>query len=138
MRRVVLDTAVLVAAIRSRLGASNKLLSLIGQSSFDLVLSVPLALEYEDALMREVHHLSYTKGELLEILDFVCGHAITQPIYYLWRPFLQDPSDDHVLEVAIAGQCDTIVTFNVKDFRGVDDFGINVQTPGTFLREITS
>lgn len=138
MRRVVLDTSVLVAAVRSRLGASNRSLALIGSGHFDSVVSVPLALEYEDALMRRAHQLVYSPDELSEILDFIIGHSEPQPIYYLWRPFLQDPHDDHVLEVAVSGRCDTIVTFNQRDFRGADQFGLRVQTPGLFLREIQS
>lgn len=71
--------------------------------------------------------------------DIVCDESSSTPMYYyLWRPFLPDPKDDLVLEVAVAGRCDTIVTFNHRDFRGVDKFGLHVQTPRTFLEELES
>jgi putative PIN family toxin of toxin-antitoxin system len=138
MRRVVLDTSVFVAAARSRRGASNRILALIGTEAFETVISVPLVLEYEQVLMRQLEHLTYTAGEVRELLDFVCAHARPQPIYYLWRPLLPDPGDDLVLEVAVAARCDTIVTFNVRHFAGADQFGLGLQTPGAFFREIKS
>jgi len=138
MRRAVLDTSVFVAAARSRRGASNRILALIGTEAFETVISVPLVLEYEDALMRHLDELAYTRDEIRELLDFVCAHARPQPIYYLWRPLLPDPEDDHVLEVAVAARCDTIVTFNVRDFSGADQFGVVLRTPGAFYKEIKS
>ena len=138
MRRVVFDTNVLVAAVRSRHGASNELLSLVGQGKFITVVSVPLVLEYEDAVMRQVSDVPYTAEELYEIIDFVCAHSEPQAIYYLWRPYLSDPGDDHVLELAVAARCDTIITFNVRDFAGTERFAIQVQTPRSFLKEIRS
>lgn len=136
MLRIVLDTNVIVAALRSRRGASNRLLALIGTGRFTTVLSVPLVLEYEDALGRMGGALAYSPAELEEILDFVCGHSEHRSIYYLWRPFLGDAKDDHVLEVAVAGSCSRIVTFNVRDFQGVDRFGLKVQRPKELLQEI--
>lgn len=72
----------------------------------------------------------------MEIVDFICAHSEPHPIHYLWRPFLPDPKDHHVLEVAVAAQCDTIITFNASDFPGMDRFGIRVQRPGEFLKEV--
>jgi len=138
MRRVVLDTNVLIAALRSRRGRSNRLLSLAGADRFGLVISVPLVLEYEDAALRQIDALIYTTDEVREIIDFLCWAGETTSIYYLWRPFLPDPKDDLVLEAAVAGRCDTIVTFNQRDFKGVDKFGIQVRTPGAFLEELES
>jgi putative PIN family toxin of toxin-antitoxin system len=136
MRRIVLDTNVLVSALRSRRGRSNKLLSLVGSETFDLVISVPLILEYEDAALRQIDALVYTPDEVREIIDFLCWAGEATPIYYLWRPFLPDPKDDLVLEAAVAGRCDTIVTFNQRDFKGVDKFGLQVRTPRAFLEEL--
>jgi putative PIN family toxin of toxin-antitoxin system len=138
MRRIVLDTSVFVAAARSGRGASNKLLGLIGSKAFETVISVPLVLEYEDALMRHLTEFVYTAEDVQELLDFVCAHGRPQPIYYLWRPLLPDPGDDHVLEVAMAARCDTIVTFNVRHFAGAEQFGVGIRTPGAFYREIKS
>jgi putative PIN family toxin of toxin-antitoxin system len=136
MRRIVLDTNVLVSAMRSRRGHSNKLVALIGSETFGLVISVPLVLEYEDAALRQIDALAYTPDEVREIIDFVCWAGEATPIYYLWRPFLPDPKDDLVLEAAVAGRCDTIVTFNQRDFKGVDKFGLQIRTPRAFLEEL--
>jgi putative PIN family toxin of toxin-antitoxin system len=136
MRRVVIDTNVLIAGLRSRHGASNKLLSLIGTNMFVTAISVPLVLEYEEATQRHAGVLPYSRDELNEIVDFICAHSEAHPIYYLWRPSLPDPKDHHVLEIAVAAQCDTIITFNRADFKGIHRFGIQVQTPGAFLKEV--
>jgi putative PIN family toxin of toxin-antitoxin system len=136
MRRIILDTNVLVSALRSRRGRSNRLVSLVGSETFDLVVSVPLVLEYEDAALRQIDALIYSPDEVREIIDFLCWAGEATPIYYLWRPFLPDPKDDLVLEAAVAGRCDTIVTFNQRDFQGVDQFGLQVRTPRAFLEEL--
>ena len=136
MRRIVLDTNVLVSALRSRRGRSNRLVSLVGSEAFELVISVPLVLEYEDAILRQIDALSHTPGEIREIIDFLCWAGEATPIYYLWRPLLPDPKDDLVLEAAVAGRCGTIVTFNHRDFKGVDTFGLQVRTPRAFLEEL--
>jgi putative PIN family toxin of toxin-antitoxin system len=136
MRRIVLDTNVLVAALRSRHGASNELLALVGRDLFTTVISVPLVLEYEEAAHRHIDAVPYSPDEVNEIINFICAHSEPQAIYYLWRPHLPDPKDDHVLEVAVAGQCDTIVTFNLRDFRGAELFGIQPLTPSSSLKEI--
>jgi predicted nucleic acid-binding protein len=109
---------------------------MIGQDRFEMVISVPLVLEYEDAVVRDLTALRYTSAEVREILDFICWAAEPTSIYYLWRPFLPDPKDDLVLEAAVAGRCDTIVTFNHRDFIGIDKFGLRARTPREFLEEL--
>ncbi len=131
---VVLDTNVLIAGTRSQRGASYRLLALVGSGRFDISVSVALVLEYEDALARNSPWLSAT--ELAELLDFICRVARRQTVFYLWRPTLRDPKDDHVLEVAVAGACDGIVTFNRKDFAGAERFGLRVISPQVLLTEI--
>ena len=54
-------------------------------------------------------------------------------IFFLWRPFLKDPKDDLVLEVAVESQSEYIITFNTKDFKGCDKFGIAVVTPQEYI-----
>ena len=71
-----------------------------------------------------------------DILDYICAFGERQLIYFLWRPTLPDPSDDLVLEVAVHGRCDRIVTFNTRDFVGSARFGIQVETPAEFLRSL--
>ena len=131
---VVLDTNVLVAGTRSRRGASFRLLALVGTGKFDISFSVALVLEYEDALAR--HSPRLTATELADLLDFICQAARRQTVFYLWRPTLRDPKDDHVLEVAVAGACDGIVTFNRRDFAGAERFGLRIMSPQALLSEI--
>ena len=134
--RVVLDTSVLVAALRSRRGASFELVSRVGYETFEMAVSVSLVLEYESALLRHVAASTLDDADVRDFVDYMCNAAIRQKIFFLWRPFLRDPSDDLVLELAVAAQCDAIVTHNVRDFRGSDRFGVRVITPGEFLREL--
>jgi putative PIN family toxin of toxin-antitoxin system len=133
--RVVLDTNVLVAALRSRRGASFRVVSEIGRDRFEFVLSVPLVLEYEQALMnarpREVSPM-----DIQAFLDYLCSEARLQEIFYLWRPHLRHPKDDLVLEVAVAGRCEAIVTHNRRHFEGAARFGIMVLTPAEFLARL--
>ncbi len=131
---LILDTNVLVAGLKSRRGASFKLLSLIDSGLFTLHLSVPLAFEYEDVLNRSDLGISVPDSEAL--LDFICSIAIHQPIFYLWRPYLKDAKDDMVLEAAVAAQASHIVTFNTKDFAGIGRFGIQALWPADFLIQL--
>jgi len=131
--RVVLDTNVLVAGLRSRRGASFRLLSEVGKGQFEIALSVPLVLEYEDALLRHSDVTRLNQVDVDALLDYYCSVAHLQQIFYLWRPFLPDPKDDLLLELAVAAQCQSIVTFNRRDFAGVDKFGVSVVEPGPFL-----
>jgi len=132
--RAVLDTNVLVSAIRSKLGASLELLSEVGAGAFDIVVSVPLVFEYEDALLRNRGRLS--EANVRQIVDYLCAIAVPQPIFFLWRPMLRDPKDDMVAEVAFASSCDYLVTHNRKDFSGVETLGVRVVSPAQFLERI--
>jgi predicted nucleic acid-binding protein len=133
--RIVLDTNVLVAAGRSRRGASYRLVEQIGpEAPFQLIVSVPLALEYEMALKRQT---KLSEDDAEAVVDYICQVADRQEIYFLWRPFLKDPGDEMVLEVAVGGGAEFIVSHNLRDFRGVQErFGIRVITPGQFLLEL--
>jgi putative PIN family toxin of toxin-antitoxin system len=133
--KIVIDTNVLVAALKSRLGASFKLVSVIPSDKFSIAISVPLVLEYEDALKR-LESSAITEQDIGNFIDFLCKIGHHQEIYFLWRPFLPDPSDDHVLEVAVAAGCDAIVTYNKRDFKGIERFGLRVLDPREFLSEI--
>ena len=134
--RVVLDTNVLVAASRSGKGASAKLLSLVGKGRFEVCLSVPLVLEYESVFLREIELDSPDWRSRMDILDYLCAVAERQEIYFLWRPFLRDPKDEMVLETAVAGGCDAIVSYNRRDFAGVERFNLKVYEPREFLEII--
>jgi putative PIN family toxin of toxin-antitoxin system len=131
--RVVVDTNVVVAGFRSRRGVAFRLLSEIGRGRFEIALSVPLVFEYEDALLRHSTVTRLRQSEVDAVLDYFCSVAHLQRIFYLWRPFLTDPKDDLVLELAVAARCRSIITYNVRDFVGADQFGIGVLEPGPFL-----
>lgn len=134
--RVVLDTNVLVAGLRSSLGASNRVLSLVGSGRFHHAVSVALLFEYESAVMRPESGIRLPRAVINDVLDYLCSAGQRQRIYFLWRPTLPDPYDDLVLEVAVHARCHRIVTFNVRDFVGSERFGIRVVTPGAFLRSL--
>lgn len=134
--QIVLDTNVIVSALRSRKGASYKLLMLVDRANFEINLSVSVLLEYEDVTKRLLGQISLTETELDDILDYLCGLANLRDVFYLWRPFLKDPKDDMILELAVSAQCDVIVTYNQKDFVGIEQFGIEVMTPKVFLQRI--
>lgn len=134
--RIVLDTNVLVAALRSRLGASYRLLSLVGTDKFQICVSVPLVLEYEDAARRLVGEIPLTQHDIDDMLDYICSVASRVQVFYLWRPFLSDPGDDMVLELAVTAGCSFIITHNKRHFQGVERFALLAVTPREFLEAI--
>ena len=134
--QIVIDTNVMVAGLRSRRGYAFRLLSLVGTGRFEINLSVPLVLEYEEVLLRQEPDLLVSRRAIEEILDFHCRVARRHRIFYLWRPFLRDPDDEMVLELAVRAGCSRIVTYNKSDFRGVERFGIRTVEPGAFLKEL--
>jgi predicted nucleic acid-binding protein len=80
--------------------------------------------------------ITLSEKEIDDILDYVISKANHWKIFYLWRPQLKDPSDDMVLELAVTANCDYILTYNVKDFKGSEEFGIRVLTPKAFLEMV--
>jgi putative PIN family toxin of toxin-antitoxin system len=134
--QIVIDTNVLVAALRSRRGASYKLLILVGSEKFEISVSVPLVLEYEEAAKKLLGRIDLSGDDIDDILDYLTSVANRRQVYYLWRPFLKDPKDDMVLELAVAANCDFIVTYNKTDFQGVESFGVLTLTPKEFLKKI--
>lgn len=134
--KVVIDTNVVIAAFRSRRGASFKLLTLIGSGYFDYAVSVPLVLEYEEVAFRHAADLGVSSKAVHAILDRLCFWADKRSIFFLWRPYLIDPKDDMVLEVAIESQAQYILSYNTRDFGNLDQFGIRVLTPKEFLQHI--
>ncbi len=130
---VILDTNVLIAGLRSRRGASFRLLELFADGAFEISVSVPLVLEYEAVARRHARELGLTFEDVDAVVDFICLKAHHRRIFFLWRPFLRDPKDDMVLEVAVEAQCRHIVTFNTRDFAGIEQFGVRPITPREFL-----
>ena len=138
--KIVLDTNVLVMALRSRRGASFRLLSELPAKDFEIVLTIPLYTEYQDVLSRpQILELGYTRKDIKELTRYLASISHKQEIYYLWRPWLKDPKDDMVLEAAFASQSKYIVTYNSKDFvgKGIEkSFGIKPLNAKEFLIEI--
>ena len=134
--KVVIDTNVLVAALKSRRGASYKLISLLPTGMFSIAVSVPLIIEYEDVLRRGKLSAKISEKDISDFIDFICSVGYRQDIFFLWRPFLPDPSDDLVLEVAVAAGCDAIITYNKRHFANIAKFGQRVLDPKDFLAEI--
>lgn len=134
--QVVMDSNVLVSALRSKRGPSFALLSLVGAGRFDINLSVPLVLEYEHVLRRARWENRPSWSCVSDILDYLCQVGRKHRIHFLWRPRERDPKDDMVLEVAVAAQCDCIVTYNKRDFVEAQSFGLELLTPGEFLVKI--
>ena len=131
--RLILDTAVMVAAIRSDAGASRRLLLAALERRLTLLVSVPLMIEYQ-AVMTRPEHLKasgLSAADIEVLLDAVAAVAEPVRLAFLWRPIVRDPDDDMVLEAAVNGKADALVTFNLRDFAGVaNKFSIAVLSPG--------
>jgi putative PIN family toxin of toxin-antitoxin system len=134
--RVVLDTNVLVSAVRSRRRASFRVLQLVGLGKFEICISVPLVLEYESALKKVPVNLRPGMAEIDAIIDYLCMVGERHKIYYLWRPHLRDAKDDMVLELAVTAQSDAIITYNKHHFLGANRFGLSVISPRELLDRI--
>ena len=134
--QVVIDTNVIVAGLRSRRGSAFQLLSFIDTDQFEIHLSVPLVLEYREVLLRELPNLYLNRDEVDDLIDFYCAVGVLHEIFFLWRPFLRDPKDEMVLELAVKAGCESIITYNTRDFAGVEQFGLKLLRPSEFLRLI--
>jgi len=137
--RLVLDTSVVVAAMRSPTGASAALLMRARQAKVTLLANVALALEYDATCRRAEHILAagLTADEAGIFVDAVLAMVHPVESHFVWRPSLRDPADEMVLEAAVNGQAAAIVTFNQRDFGAAPlEFGIEVLTPAVALRRI--
>jgi len=132
--RVVLDTSVLVAAARSRNGASFELMSMLPSRRFEPALTIALYTEWQAVLTRPEHLPPGATAEMsLGYLRYLASIAHLQDVHFLWRPFLSDPDDDMVVECAVASGSQFIVTHNIKDFRRVEELKLQAVKPVDFL-----
>ncbi|WP_442579013.1 putative toxin-antitoxin system toxin component, PIN family [Mesorhizobium sp. ASY16-5R] len=138
MVRVVVDTNILISARRSQAGASNALLRAADRNAFQMLASVPLFLEYEAVLTRPEHLLAtgLTTHAVAGFLDYLAGLIKPVKLHYLWRPQLGDVADEMVLETAINGRADCIVTFNVGHFMPAGRFGVEIITSAELMRRL--
>ena len=131
--QIVIDTNIFVSALKNDTGASFFLLTLVGKNEFEINLSVPLLLEYEAVSRKHLKQTNLNTTDLRDILDYICSASNHHKINYLWRPFLKDPKDDFVLELAVKSESQYIITFNKKDFKNISMFGVTAVTPWEFL-----
>lgn len=137
--RIVLDTSVLVAASRSRNGASFQLVSMLPSPDFEIALTIAVYTEWQAVLTRPEHlPPGATPDMALGFMRYLASVAHLQDVHFLWRPFLRDPDDDMVLECAVASGSQFIVTHNVKDFRRVAQLNVQAITPADFLNLLRS
>jgi putative PIN family toxin of toxin-antitoxin system len=139
IRRVVLDTSVVVAALRTRNGAGNAVLRLVANRRLIPLASPPLFLEYEDVLKRAEQRIAH--GLTLEMIDEFLGEfvALVEPVEvrFLWRPQVRDPIDEMVLEAAINGRADALVTYSIRDFAVAGErFAVPVLRPPDLLKMV--
>ena len=134
--RVVIDTNVIASGLSSRAGTSFRVLSMLGSTVLTPIITVPLLLEYEKTLCEPRVEVPFSPKEIAKFLNYFCSVSDHRVVHFLWRPFLRDQKDDMVLEAAVNSQCPFIVTFNLNDFSGTSQFGIESITPKEFLVRI--
>jgi putative PIN family toxin of toxin-antitoxin system len=137
MWRAVLDTSVLVAGLRSGLGASARLLGLVADGIVTPLVSTPLFFEYEDVLKRpeQLQAMAMTEDAMDGFLSAFASASEAVEVHYKWRPQLRDPGDEMVLEAAINGRATALVTHNLRDLGDAGKvFGIPVIRPGEALK----
>lgn len=137
--RIVVDTSVVVAGLRSQLGASNRMLALVAEGLIQPLVTTALFLEYEDVLNRPEQRLAtgMSKEDVTGFLAALASAAEPVDVHFMWRPQLADPADELVLEAAVNGRARAIVTHNVRDFLpAAGGFEIEVITPSVMLQRM--
>lgn len=135
----MLDTSVIVAALRSRTGASNAVLERVARGTVRPLVSTALFLEYEEVLCRPENRLATGMSEqkVEEFLAALASAAEAVEVSFRWRPQLKDPKDELVLEAAVNGHADALVTHNLDDFEPATRlFGVRVLLPRDVLKEL--
>jgi putative PIN family toxin of toxin-antitoxin system len=139
MIRVVIDSNVVVTAIRSKVGWSHKLLFSIGiDRRWQPFLSGPLLQEYTEQVFKHSHIPAWSREECDDFLDHLCASSCWCEVYFLWRPLLQDVDDHMVMEAALAASAEYIITFNKNDLKPAETFGITLMTPREFLLHLAT
>lgn len=136
--QVVIDTNVLVAALRSKRGASHALLSQFGSERWRVNVSTALLFEYEEQLRRLIGMEDITAADVQNLLSVIESGSVKRTTSFLLRPLLRDPDDEFILDLAACAGADYLITFNRRDFEGAGKYGIQVVTPGQFLKVLKS
>ncbi len=134
--QIVVDTNVLVSGLRSKFGASYKLLAMLKDERWQINVSTTLVFEYEEVLKRERDVLALSLQDIDDLWDGLCAIANLRSIFYLWRPTARDPDDDFLIDLAVEAQADFIISFNKKDLLQAERFGIVILTPKEFLQRV--
>ncbi len=132
--QIIIDTNIFVAAFRSQKGVANLLLQKLKDIRWQVNVSTPLLLEYEDVLKRPEMKEFISETDVDIFLNGVCSIADYHEIYYLWRLLAKDPNDSFLLELAVKANAEFIITYNPKDFPAAASFGIKLVTPKEFLQ----
>ena len=141
MYRVVLDTDIIVTALRSATGGSNAVLREAAHGRITPLVTPALFLEYEAVLKRPEQRLVHGLGlrDIDRFLSALAAACEAVEVSFQWRPQLSDANDEMVLEAAVNGQADALITHNVRDFaKGAEKFRLRVLRPGAFLKELRS
>ena len=137
MLKIIIDTNIVLSALKSNQGASYALMTLLPSTKFETALSVPLYTEYQDVLTREKNMTgASTKEDILAYCRYLASISQRKDIFFLWRPWLKDPKDDMVLELAVASNSEYIITYNIKHFKRIESFGVQAIKPADFLEII--
>ncbi|MCP4110886.1 MAG: putative toxin-antitoxin system toxin component, PIN family [Desulfobacteraceae bacterium] len=135
--QIVIDTNILVAGLRSRRGAAYKLLTMLNDKRWQVNISTTLLMEYEEVLKRELENLFVlNEQDIDDFLDGICHIANHQDVFYIWRPMAHDPDDDFLIDLAVAAQADFLITYNPRDMRNIERFGIEMVSPKEFLQKM--
>ena len=137
MIKVVIDTNVIIAALRSKNGFSHMLVFSIGlDPRWQCMISGPLLNEYTEQVINHRAIPDWTHAECEDFLDYLCAESSWCEVHFLWRPLLPDEDDHLVLEAAMASSAERIITFNKTDLKPSETFGIRLQTPREFLESL--
>lgn len=133
--QVVVDTNVIVAALRSKRGAANLFIRGLLQGNWQMNVSNSLLFEYEEVLKRDEMREFISIPDADELIDALCSIAVNNSIFFLWRLMVRDPDDALVFELAVKAKAH-LITFNSKDFPLASKFGVELSTPREFLEYV--
>ena len=132
--QIVIDTNVILAGLLSNKGASYKLLTILNDQRFQINVSATLVFEYEEILKREQQQIDLNNEDIDNIINGICHLDNHHEIFYIWRPLAKDKDDDFLIDLAFKCQANFIISYNQRDLKPIEKFGIFILTPKQFLR----